>query len=508
MRNVALLLLLLPLAAPAQDVTCARPEPVALVNPTVLTGTATTAQLQAALDAGGHIRIDAASPATIALTAELVITKAVVLDGGGNVTLSGGNARRVFRITNPANAFYGITLQRITIADGNSTAAAGTEFDKSGAGILKVSGGPWQAVSLTAIDCTFRDGVAVATAQDGGGGAMYLVGLDSVTINRCTFQNNRGSNGGAVYSLGSRVVSIADSQFTSNLATGTSGNPGNGGNAGALGVDGAARTVNVCGTRFANNTGNAFGGGFFSVMYDAQSFTGFRDSTFDTNAINAGFGHSAGAYIQGGPFAIQSSTFKGNVADGFGGLFVGPGATGTIVNSTFSGNIARTGLGAALAISNPTTVSITNTTIASNVATAAFAAGISVGSGANGLRLQNVVLANNTGGNRFVSWGINNAAQFDGGGNIQFPQTRPMGGGTEVMMTPTSIFADPLLAALANNGGPTETMALGAGSPAIDTGVANGAPPADQRGVPRCGPVDRGSFEALSPQTIYCNGFE
>ena len=44
--------------------------------------------------------------------------------------------------------------------------------------------------------------------------------------------------------------------------------------------------------------------------------------------------------------------------------------------------------------------------------------------------------------------------------------------------------ANPMLAALADNGGPTETMALLPGSPAIDAGVAAGAT-FDQRGMPR-----------------------
>jgi hypothetical protein len=52
---------------------------------------------------------------------------------------------------------------------------------------------------------------------------------------------------------------------------------------------------------------------------------------------------------------------------------------------------------------------------------------------------------------------------------------------------------DPRLAAPANNGGPTRTMALQAGSPAINAG--SGCSPADQRGAPRVGTCDIGAFE-------------
>jgi hypothetical protein len=64
------------------------------------------------------------------------------------------------------------------------------------------------------------------------------------------------------------------------------------------------------------------------------------------------------------------------------------------------------------------------------------------------------------------------------------------------------IGVDPMLGPLANNGGPTETQALLAGSPAID--AADPRPPADhatrcpttdQRGVARNGRCDIGAFE-------------
>jgi len=58
-------------------------------------------------------------------------------------------------------------------------------------------------------------------------------------------------------------------------------------------------------------------------------------------------------------------------------------------------------------------------------------------------------------------------------------------------------FANPKLGPLADNGGPTMTMALLAGSPAIDSGAAAGAPATDQRGVPRPqgSRVDMGAYE-------------
>jgi Calx-beta domain/Right handed beta helix region len=488
-----ILVLLAPPPLPAQSF-CEAVTADTLVNPTVLgngtPGSVTTAALQGALNAGGHIRFNLGpSPATIVLTATLTIDRAVVLDGGGLVTLSGGDARRIVQITNTQNQFYAITLQNLAFADANTPTGRG-------AAIYKASGGPWQAVSLKLVNDTFRDNDAMLTGQDDGGGALYATGMDHVRIATTTFTNNRGSNGGAVYSLGSKRVTIVDSVFAGNQATGTGGNPGNGGNAGALGVDGADRLLDVCRTRFLGNTSNAFGAGFFSVMYDATSRSRFEDVTFDGNRQLSTSQHTGGAYVQGGPFAFERVSFLRNEANGYGGLFVGPGASGTIRNGTFVANVARQGLGAAMALTASSPVTIVNTTIANNVSTAAFAAGISIGS-PNQLRLTNVILANNTGGNRFVNWNIQNAAAQDGGGNMQWPATRPNGGGAETPATPGTTFADPMLAAAAAaNGGAVPTIALASTSPARDTGVATAEVPAtDARGASRNGPPDRGSYE-------------
>jgi hypothetical protein len=50
-----------------------------------------------------------------------------------------------------------------------------------------------------------------------------------------------------------------------------------------------------------------------------------------------------------------------------------------------------------------------------------------------------------------------------------------------------------MLSPLADNGGPTETMALPTGSPAIDVAVTCDG--YDQRGTPRAAPCDSGAFE-------------
>jgi hypothetical protein len=55
---------------------------------------------------------------------------------------------------------------------------------------------------------------------------------------------------------------------------------------------------------------------------------------------------------------------------------------------------------------------------------------------------------------------------------------------------------DPQLGPLQDNGGPTQTMALLPGSPALGAGSAAGAPALDQRGAPRLGRYDIGAYQA------------
>jgi|GEM_PF-736252 len=483
-------------------------------SPTILgdgqPGSVSTAQIQSALDSGGTITFDVGNnPTTIIVSDTLIASRETVLDGGGLVTLSGNNNHQIMRIINPNPQpdapLFTVTLQNIAFVDGVTS-------EGRGGAIYKQHGAEFpQKVSIKLVNCAFMNNRAPldGSSQDDGGGAFYAELMNRIEISNCVFDNNLGSNGGALYSLGSRQITIVDSQFSHNRAIGTGGNPGNGGNAGALGVDGGDRLVDVCRTEFTDNQSNAFGAGFFSVMYDNTSHSRFEDVVFEHNTQLSSEQHSGGAYIQDGPWAMNRVSFIANEAQGFGGLFVAGNAPGEIINGTFSNNIARTGLGAAMALSNSVPISIVNTSIANNVSTEAFAAGITIGS-PNQLSLTNVLFQNNTGGNRFVNWAMNNPAALSGGGNMQWPQVRPNGGGQETLVTPDSIFADALLPSSASqNGGLVPTLAIDENSPAFDTGVNTPVVPTiDARGQTRVGNVDRGSYEHDPLLTIFKNGFE
>jgi hypothetical protein len=145
-----------------------------------------------------------------------------------------------------------------------------------------------------------------------------------------------------------------------------------------------------------------------------------------------------------------------------------------LLNATIVRNTAFTG-GGVLHVGNNYPAEVRNTIIALNHATGGLAASYDVLGG-------------------FTSQGHNLVG--DGTGSTGFGATGDLVGTSQKPI-------DPLLGPLQDNGGPTQTMALRAGSPAIDHGDDSGAPTTDQRGIarPRDGDgdgsltVDIGAFE-------------
>jgi hypothetical protein len=161
-----------------------------------------------------------------------------------------------------------------------------------------------------------------------------------------------------------------------------------------------------------------------------------------------------------------------------------------IANSTFFGNLVPRDREIGGAIANSGTLLVLNSTFSGNVAPGG---GGAIGNHWGGeVTVKNTILANS---NR--QWSCFGPVS-DGGHNIQFP------GGS---CGPTIPTLDPRLLPLADNGGPTQTMALLRGSPAIGVGDKSTCADShvshiDQRGYlrPRC---DIGSYEAAAPVWIY-----
>jgi hypothetical protein len=190
-----------------------------------------------------------------------------------------------------------------------------------------------------------------------------------------------------------------------------------------------------------------------------------------------------GGGIESGPsttLKINASMIADNIGYNGGGLLVG--GTTTITNSTIIGNHggSKGFNGDSGGMQNDKSLTLVNDTITENECFNGTGCGGGVEGGAT---FENDVVANNFGASETTGEveGLSNCegtvtttgANLDNGGECDFAAH---GGISDT---------NPLLGPLRDNGGPTETEDLLAGSPAIDAGTLAGCPQADQRGVTR-----------------------
>ncbi|HLJ95117.1 MAG TPA: choice-of-anchor Q domain-containing protein, partial [Gemmataceae bacterium] len=233
----------------------------------------------------------------------------------------------------------------------------------------------------------------------------------------------------------------------------------------------------------------------------------------------------AGGIINFGKLTITNSTISGNSAhNGAAGIF--NEATLTISNSILSGNHTPGNVSAIdqfLAVASTT---IANSTITGNTS-GAF--GTVSGQGGGTITLLSVTLANNLGGgglfNNGVTFSTRNTilsgnAGGDVMGNIGSQGHNLIGNsaGGSGFAASDILNMNPRLLAPANNGGPTQTMALGfalpgdpsfPNNPAVDVGDNNGAAATDQRDSTFAriinGVIDIGAFEDQIVSTAPAN---
>jgi predicted outer membrane repeat protein len=223
---------------------------------------------------------------------------------------------------------------------------------------------------------------------------------------------------------------------------------------------------------------SVFGGAIFNKGTLSVTNCIFSNNT----ALNGG---AIGAVVQGN-LTVTGCTFVGNSAVGNGGAIDATGVPISVANSTFSSNSAMSG-GAFFVDSQAT---IVNCTLSGNSAGAASGGGIFAIGPLSHLNLQNTIIAGSTGGD---------CTLFAGGTIGTNSHNLIQDGSCSPLLS-----GNPMLGPLQNNGGPTPTMALLPGSPAIDAGDDGvlGSPlflTTDQRGVgfPRKSGahLDIGAFE-------------
>jgi len=366
-------------------------------------------------------------------------------DGSGNCTL-----RAAIQESNalPGPDAINIPLGTYTLS------IAGTHEDAAATGDLDITD-----------DLTITGASQETAIIDGSGidRVVHVLWENTVEVAGVTIRNGQGGNdrGGGIFNNGTmtltnstvcdNAVNIADGGGISNYGTLTLTNSTVSGNAAdEEGVDGGgggisnSDTLTLINSTISDNIGGDEGGGLHQGSGGTLTLT---NSTVSGNtAVNS---HGGGIANFSGTIIITNSTISGNMT-GFngGGVWIG-GGTLTVTNSTFSSNGAAANGGG---IWNDDTANVTNS-----------------------------IFGNSPSGGNCGGVGV----VTDGGGNLADDPTC----GT----IPNTLTG--LDATLADNGGPTMTHSLLAGSTAIDAAGACGLS-TDQRGFIRVdGLCDAGSFE-------------
>jgi len=391
--------------------------------------------------------------------------------------------------------------------------------DDNGAGTLRsvvALAGEGDTVDLAALQCsaiTLTQGVipvlldslaitgpgAAALSIDGAGADRVFVhpGSGTLMLGGMTVRNgaarvagNRITGGGCIASAG---YVLLDHSVVSDCYSSGEGVYGGAVFASGLTMDSSTLTRNV-GFAALPDTGTAtFGGGAYVGTMNLVNST--------VSANRAAHDLAQGGYVTGGGLftntggTITASTIEGNYSDGIGGGLSVFGGALSIVNSTISGNVAQTRSGGGIDARATYAVSIANSTIAGNQATAG--GGVYLRATIPVLDLRSSLLAGNTAPSG-ADIGSFNPLTVGGTNDLI------VSAGPGVTLPPGTLSADPLLQALADNGGPTRTRALSTGSPARDAGSNPSALATDQRGpgFPRVigAAADIGAFEGLAPR--------
>ena len=279
------------------------------------------------------------------------------------------------------------------------------------------------------------------------GGALWNDGTLMLTDSTLS-GSSTGGDGGGIWNDG--TLAVTDSTLSGSSA---------GHDGGAIWSDG---TLTLTTSTLGFSTASHYAGGIWNGNGGTAAVSG---STLVHNWVfGSGFVGFGGGIWNDGTLTLTDSTLSGNACfDDGGGIW--NGGTLALTNSTLYANTAnRSGGG----IFNVGVLSLLNSTLSGN--------GAVTGSGIfspGTLTVNNSIVANNYGGDIIGA--------YTGGHNL------------------VGVVA---LGALADNGGPTQTLALPAGSPAIDAADPALAPTTDQRGVARDSHPDIGAFEFVPGPTL------
>lgn len=389
-----------------------------------------------------------------------------------------------------------------SMAGSVSLSVANSTF--AGNATLGAGGAIWTAASGEA--AITRSTFTGNSASFGGGaiGSSPASGSLAVNITDSTFDANAGGHHGGAVSNGTSTLTsdsaltISDSTFTGNSISGDGGAIDNG--------DDSNGTLTIDGSTFSGNSATADGGAIDSG--DNESSGGLAELTVERGTTFAGNSAQDGGAIDSHDFAfvgtggasVSGATFVNNFASHDGGAIdnADNGADATplaVTRSTFSANSATLDGGALDNGDNfgAAAAAVTGSTFAGDSAALGgeIANPLTPTSPPNQVQLAADVIA----GSCVPGDGLAGGAGFD------------VTSDASCLSAPTDVF-DPGLSAelgpLAYNGGPTRTIALEPGNPAIGIVPPGSCPASDVRGVPLAGGAhcDAGAVETPTPLAI------
>jgi fibronectin-binding autotransporter adhesin len=453
--------------------------------------------------------------------------------GKGTLSITGSSLRRNSVVATSDTNDSGAVGGAIDVTSGATTHIASSHIDQNRSlatgfdnPLAEAAGMNLDAMSLS--HSTVNGNVAQATSTGSGGqgtaaGAAFFAGsLSTPTPVSFTQVNQnraiaRGLHGGASAAVGGLEVlghlELTRSSVSSNVvsATGTTFASGTAGGTQEVGdvltITRSTVAANVVTVHSGSGPANAQAGGV-----TAGGAATITQSTVRDNHVIASSG-SADAQATGGglvappqSFTLRASTVSGNTADATakgthnasadaGGIYLFSNANDHIVNSTIEGNAVNAHAASSSAAgggieSLAKTLTVTDSTIARNQA-GERGGGLLVIGTAKATLLATILAGNSA----------PPGAGPDCRGTVHTAGHNLVGktSGCNYLAGPgDQLNKNPMLGALQSNGGPTKTMALLAGSLAIDAILKTACPfHVDQRGVkrpqgPRC---DIGAYE-------------
>lgn len=411
----------------------------------------------------------------------------------------------------------GLDGRTVTLTQGQLTLTADVAIDggtEDGAAGVTISGGDASRVFLIGgrgTDASLADlGISDGRTSSGAGGGVSLGPGSTLVVDNCEVSGNMAVRGGGIYAGAGSRLTVRDSSIAKNDTV--SDTLGSRHGAGLLAVDEA--TVTIIGSSFTTNRASSYGG---AISVEGGSSLSMWRSQVADNLCAGMYGvdyGGGGVNIENSSARITASAIVDNRAASGAGIRVQEGDL-VLIQSTVAGNRAENryggGEGGGITEFGSGFVSLQNCTVTDNAASPAYE-GSNGGVTGTGLRIANSIIAGNFAAGRDEDFSRIRIAS-DVGGTIAYSNGHNIFGSDLAGIAASdleSIAPARLFAALspedgggvaADNGGPTWTVALrnALGNPALSGGDPVLAGGFDQRGEPLPLPGDSnpdiGAFE-------------